>query len=246
MAGQITVTIVKDGADLAIHGARMFARCAKEAVDERGAFYVAVSGGSTPRAMHRLLAETAYREKIPWQDVHLFWVDDRCVPHRDPASNVGAAKKDFIEKVPLPQNRIYAMPTDVSPEDGARNYRQKVALVPAAPSGFPLFDMIFLGMGSDGHTASLFPGQAALEEKTHWIVAVKGGHPDVYRLTMTLPVLNQARHVVFLVSGKAKSSIVKAVLEDRRRAFPAEHVSPVDGHLTWLLDRDAASLLSRV
>jgi 6-phosphogluconolactonase len=246
MAEHITVTIVEDDAALATQGAEMFVRCVREAMDKRGASFVAVSGGATPRAMHRLLAEPPYQKKISWQDLHLYWVDDRCVPYSDPASNFGMAREDFIEKVPLQKKQVHAMPTEMAPEDGALQYHEEVALVPMAPSGYPRFDAVFLGIGSDGHTASLFPGHTALEKEGHWIVAVKGGDPDVYRLTMTLPVLNQARHIVFLASGEKKASIVKAVLEDKQKIFPAERILPVDGHLTWLVNRAAGSLLSTV
>jgi len=240
-----TVTIVEDSQGLAKRAADLFVTAAKEAAAEKRTFYAAVSGGSTPRAMHRLLAKSPYRDEIPWEVLHLFWVDDRCVSFDDPASNFGTAGKDFLSKVPVPEGQLHPMPTKAPPEKGAATYEKEMARhLPVSPSGFPRFDMIFLGIGLDGHTASLFPGQGAVEEKWMWVLAVKGGNPDVHRLTMTLPVLNNARQIVFLVTGTEKAPVARAVLEDKDVAVPASRVHPVDGCVTWLLDRDAASMLS--
>ena len=238
------VTIVKDPDELSQTAATLFVRSSKEAVKDRGAFFVAVSGGSTPRSMHRLLAKTPYCQEIAWKQMHLFWVDDRCVPYSNPASNFGVAKNDFLSKVPLLEKQIHAMPTAIAPEKGAAQYERELGLVPISGSGFPCFDLIFLGIGSDGHTASLFPGQGMLTEKKRWVTVVKGGNPNVYRITLTFGVLNQARHIVFLVSGAGKASIVQAVLEHEDRSLPAQRICPEDGRLTWLLDKSAASQLS--
>jgi 6-phosphogluconolactonase len=193
-----------------------------------------------------MLAKEPYRSQIPWDKTHIFWVDERCVPEDNPASNYGEAKKDFLDQVPIPGENIHPMPGDASPEDGAIKYQQElIDFFQQGDGEFPVFDLILLGIGMDGHTASLFPGQRALEEKTKLIVAVKGGDPDINRLTMTYPVINRARQILFLVSGKRKAAVVKAILEEGKALLPARYVHPLKGKLIWLLDRDSASELPK-
>ncbi len=238
--------IADDPSDLAREAADLFVRSAREGIEARGGFFAALSGGATPRETHRLLAEPPYLGAIPWKDTHLFWVDERCVAYTHPASNFGAAKEDLLSKIPIAEERVYPMPTTLLPEDGAARYAKDLeAFLPRDPGGVPRLDLIFLGIGDDGHTASLFPGQESLEEQKRWIVAVKGGIPDVHRLTMTLPVLNRGRRIVFLVSGKKKASVVKSILERKDAFLPAARLRPVDGRLTWLLDAEAASMISK-
>lgn len=232
--------------DLARRGAGIFSQVANKSFEKRGRFIVAISGGSTPRGMHRMLGEEPFRSNIPWENTDIFWVDERCVPENDPASNYGAAKKDFLDRVPVPKAQIHPMPGEGSPENGALHYQRELLKVFQAGAGeLPVFDLIFLGLGTDGHTASLFPGQSSLKEKKRLVVSVKGGNPNVSRLTMTFPVLNRAGHIVFLVSGRDKASILKTVLKSEKAGFPAQRIHPLSERLTWLLDREAASLLSR-
>jgi len=237
--------IVKDNpTHLAQTAATIFSGTARTSVSEKERFVVAISGGSTPRTMHRMLAQEPYRSEIPWDKTHIFWVDDRCVPVNDRASNYGAVKKDLLERIPIPGEQIHPMPGEAPPEDGAIKYQGVLMNFFQLEEGqFPIFDLIFLGMGPDGHTASLFPGQRALNEKKRLVVAVKGGSPDVNRLTMTYPVLNRAGQIVFLVSGKGKCEILKTAFENREARLPAQKIRPINGGLIWLLDRDAASLL---
>jgi 6-phosphogluconolactonase len=244
--GDPILIIADDPSSLARGAAGLFVRSAREGIVARGAFFAALSGGATPRETHRLLAQSPHVEAIPWKDTHLFWVDERCVAYTDPASNFGAAKKDFLSKIPMAEERIHPMPATVLPEDGATRYTKDLeAFLPQGPGGVPRFDLIFLGIGADGHTASLFPGQEPLEEQERWIVAVKGGNPGIHRLTMTLPVLNGGRQIIFLVSGKDKAPVVRKILEKEEVALPAGRVRPVDGQVTWLLDAEAASMLSK-
>ena len=237
--------IIKDNTtDLAVTSADIFAMRARHCIAQKGQFVVALSGGSTPRDMHRMLAGEPYLSCIPWNHVHVFWVDERCLPEDDDASNYGLARKDFLDQVPIPTRQIYPMRGVASPEEGAAMYEVKLkAFFRVGEGGFPVFDLIFLGVGKDGHTASLFAKQRTLDERQRWVVAVKGGSPDVNRLTMTYPVLNHARQIVFLVSGKEKSQVLRAILEEGQTALPAQRIRPVSGKLTWLLDREAASLL---
>ncbi len=244
MAANMQIIIEDDPMGLALRGVRIFSTSARESVNRNGRFVVALSGGSTPRRMNEMLGEETYCLKIPWDKVYLFWVDERCVPENDEASNYGAAKRAFLESVPIPKAHIYPMPGEISPEAGASSYEENIRdFFHLTETGKPIFDSILLGVGKDGHTASLFPGQKALEEGERLVVAVKGGEPNVSRLTLTYPVLNRARHIVFLASGKSKAEILKTILESKEMSLPAQKIQPVNGKLTWLLDQDAASLL---
>lgn len=243
----ITEVLIEDNATrLARKGTDIFLGSAKTSVFHKGSFVVAVSGGSTPRAMHRMLGEEPFVSEIPWEKTHIFWVDERCVPFTDSASNYGAFKSDFICRAPITPDHIHPMPAEDVPSDGAKRYEEELLRFFQLKEGqFPVFDLVMLGIGKDGHTAALFPGTSALEEKERLVVPVKGGNPFVYRLTLTLPVLNRAGQVVFLVSGKGKAGTVEAILERKDESLPAGKVRPSYGRLTWLLDRDAASLLTR-
>jgi len=238
------IIIRDDLVDLSTAGTHIFAMTARDSVAEKGRFVVAVSGGSTPRLMHRMLSGTPYSSEIPWDKTHIFWVDERCVPENNPASNYESAKNDFLDHVPIPLKQVHYIPGRIPPEEGELQYQQNlIDLFQVKEGEFPAFDLIFLGIGADGHTASLFPGHHALNEKKRLVMAVKGGDPDVFRLTMTYPVLNHARHVIFLVSGKDKAAIVRALFEDSHALLPAQRIQPLSGALTWLLDREAASAL---
>jgi 6-phosphogluconolactonase len=244
MTNKQTIIIDSGFTDLANKGAEIFSRTAIESIEKRGRFAVAISGGSTPRNMHRMLAEEPYLSDIPWQKTHIFWVDERCVPENDPASNFGLATEDFLDQVSISQNQIHPMPVETSPEKGAEIYQNKLLdFFHLQNEEFPAFDLIFLGIGTDGHTASLFPGQSALNEMKRWVVAVKGGNPDVNRITLTLPVINRGKQIVFMISGKEKASVVKTALKGIQSELPAQLVRPLKGTLIWLLDREAASLL---
>ena len=237
--------IARDNAlQVAVTAVDIFTTAAENAVRDRGRYMVALSGGSTPRGMHRMFADESYFSVIPWNKIHIFWVDERCVPVNSRSSNFGAAKRDFLLKVPIQADQIHAMPGHTRPEAGALGYQQELTEFFRLEQGrFPVFDIIFLGMGSDGHTASLFPGHKALDEKNRLIVAVKGGNPYVSRLTMTLPVINNARRVVFLVCGAEKADTLRVAFEDESAGLPVQQIRPRDGELMWLLDKEAASLL---
>ncbi|MCP4667902.1 MAG: 6-phosphogluconolactonase [Deltaproteobacteria bacterium] len=238
--------VVKDNpADVARTGAMIFQAAAKTAIRQRGAFMVALSGGDSPRGMHRTLAQKPFSSEVPWNKTDIFWVDERCVSESDPDSNYGAAREAFLGHLPLPPEQIHAMPGEVPPEKGARKYEEALIRVFGLKEGrFPIFDMIFLGMGKDGHTASLFPGQKALDEKQRLVVAVQGGDPHINRLTMTLPLINRARQIVFLVSGIEKAETLRSVFEERAVGLPVQRIRPLEGNVIWLLDCEAASLLT--
>ena len=225
-------------------GAEIFSQAAKESVEKRGHFAVAVSGGSTPRSMHNMLGEEPFYSDIPWDKTDIFWVDERCVPENDPASNFGLAKKDFLDKIPISQNQIHPMPIEASPEKGAGIYQGILSdFFHLQKRELPVFDLIFLGTGMDGHTASLFPGEKSLDESKRLVISVKGGDPYVSRLTMTFPVLNHARKIILMVSGKNKAGVVKTIIEFPKARLPVQKIQPVNGTLTWLLDSESASML---
>ena len=209
--------------------ADLTARAVAEAVAERGRCSLVLAGGSTPRRTHELLARTP---GLAWEAVHVFLGDERCVPPHDPASNLTMARATLIDRVPLPPGNLHAMHCPDGPEQGAKRY---AADLEAFFGGPPAFDVVMLGMGADGHTASLFPGHAALES-AEWAVAVDGrdGRPPVDRVSLTLAALNRARLVVFLVSGAAKSALVEAMAADPEAAagrWPAARVRAA--RLVW-------------
>jgi 6-phosphogluconolactonase len=239
--------IATDADDLAFKAAELFTASAREHVDQKGCFVVALSGGSTPRGMHRLLATPPALTEVPWEHTHLFWVDERCVPASDPESNLGTAWRDLLRDLPIPRENIHFIRGDFPPEEAAEEYQMELTQFFHLGKGeFPVFDLIFLGMGKDGHTASLFPGQNALKEESRLVIAVKGGTPHVGRTTMTYPVLNRARRIVFLVAGIEKAETVRALLEGEQPELPAAKIKPFQGDMIWLLDREAASLLTSV
>lgn len=237
--------IIKNNPDhAAIEGAEIFKYAAVKAFSSRRNFFVALSGGSTPRIMNRLLDQPPFIKEIPWKKTHIFWVDDRCVDYSDPASNYGTAKKDFIDRAPIPENHVHPMPFDPPHDKAAKAYQNEIEKSFNITEGtIPVFDLIFLGIGTDGHTASLFPETSVLDEKEKLIVSVKGGNPYVNRLTMTFPVINHAKHIVVLANGKKKAEIIKRVIIDKDPLLPAQRINPVNGKLTWILDKEAGALL---
>ncbi len=239
--------IAADPDDLAFRGSELFKAAARVCVGQRGRFVVALSGGSTPRGMHRLLASPSALTEVPWEHIHLFWVDERCVPASDPDSNLGMAWRDLLRHLPLPRENIHFVRGDYPPEEAAEEYQLELSrFFELAEGEFPIFDLVFLGMGKDGHTASLFPGLSALNEESRLAMAVKGGTPNVNRVTLTFPLLNRARQIVFLVAGREKAETVKALVQDSGPELPAARVKPLQGDVIWLLDQEAASLLAKV
>jgi len=241
------IIVAENPQDLAQKGAELFCLSADRCIKQKRPFRVAISGGSTPRAMHRILAaEPCFKKKF-WGGTHIFWVDERMVPAGHPASNFSAAWDDFLEKVAIPAPHVHPMPFEAEPEAGAAIYEKALkAHFQTTGGDLPVFDLIFLGIGTDGHTASLLPGFSPERSAHRWVLAVKGGDPDVYRLTMNYHLLNQAAHVVFLVSGKGKARIVKTIFESRKANLPAQRIKPVSGKLTWLMDKAALSQLDNV
>ncbi len=223
-------------------------RAANEAVAQRGRFTIALSGGSTPKNLYTLLATNA-RTSLPWDRMYFFWSDERHVPPNDPESNYSMAEEAMLSKVPVAAGNVFRVPTE-NPDAAAaaEAYEQTLRKFFAMEAGqVPRFDLILLGMGPDGHTASLFPETAALREKSRLVVANWVEKLKTSRITFTLPLLNAARCVAFLVSGTDKASAIHEVREGKApgEQYPAKLVRPGDGKLIWFLDRAAASGLTQ-
>jgi 6-phosphogluconolactonase len=239
------IRISNDSAELFKAGAAEFALLAASAVHRKGSFSVALSGGSTPKGLYTLLA-SKQAPAVPWAETSIFFSDERFVPPDDPESNFRMANQTLLSKVPLPSANVFPMRTEQSnPEEVAVQYESAIENHFASrPGQIPTFDLILLGLGPDGHTASLFPGSAALEEHNHLVVSNWVEKFKAYRLTFTYPIINHAASVIFLVSGSDKAEIVEEVFEHPEAKLPAQGVMPSNGKLLWLIDRNAASQLS--
>ena len=216
------------------------ARAAAELFVARKPKTVALSGGSTPKLLFELLADPnePFRDQISWSDIHFFWSDERHVPPDHPDSNFRMANEAMLSRVPVAQNNIHRVPSEnPSAAEAASEYEQ--ILIDTTHQSLPQLDLILLGLGPDGHTASIFPGSEVLHETKRLVAAPWVEKFQTYRITMTLPLLNNAASVVFLVSGAEKAKIVKEVIEGPER-YPAQAVKPAHGELLWMLDKDAA------
>lgn len=237
------VVILPDPEALAHEAARRFVALAREAAGSRERFSVALAGGSTPSRLYRLLAEEPYRSQVPWDAVHLFWGDERCVAPGDPGSNYRMAEENLTSRVPVRPEHIHRVRGELEPATAARDYEQEIQDFFCGPHA--RFDLILLGLGEDGHTASLFPNSPALAETERLVAAATAVYQDrpAQRVTFTLPVLNSARQVLFLVTGSAKAAAVQAAMEGADERLPARQIQPAAGQLTWMLDAEAARLL---
>ncbi len=236
--------VIRETSDhLFAEAAHRLIAAADEDAAARGAFHLAMSGGSTPEGLYRLLAGPPWEGKIPWDRLHVWFGDERCVPPGDPASNYRMAREAWLDQTPLPEDRVHRMPGEAPPEEGAQSYAQELAQhLPLAPDGTPVFDLVLLGLGSDGHVASLFPGTEALQASSpvaaNYVPALQ-----VWRLTITLPVINAARRVWLLVTGPEKAAIIaRARQGGSEQSLPVRCLEP-GGQWLWLLDRKAAGHL---
>ena len=239
-----SLNVSKDAGELVEELAAAFYKLSERAVEERGRFTVALSGGSTPKALYERLSKPDYKTKIQWDKAYFFLGDERCVAHSDPGSNFLMASNALFDKIG-PTNLFPTTDQDTNPEAAAANYEATIQKVFELKAGeFPTFDLILLGLGPDGHTASLFPDSKALTEKKRLFVANFVEKFKSYRLTMTFPVINKAREIIFMVSGKGKADILKKVLDANTSQYPSQHVDALSGNLEWFVDQDAASNLN--
>jgi 6-phosphogluconolactonase len=237
------IRILADLSEVSFRAAETAVGIINETVSRSGRCSLVLSGGSTPRTFHQLLA-TTFRDRIPWPEVHVFWGDERYVPHDDDSSNYRMARETLLDRVPCPPENVHPMPTHFpDPDAAARDYQ--TTLERYWQNAGPQFDLALLGVGPDGHTASLFPGDAALRERVRLVVGVSVNAEPPRRLTLTFPALTRSAHVHFLVSGREKASAVSHVLSGANQTlYPAAGVRPSNGWVVWWLDRDAASALT--
>jgi 6-phosphogluconolactonase len=238
------VRVLADPDTLAEAAAKLVAEQAQSAIAARGRFSIALSGGSTPRALHEKLAAPPLRDQIDWPRVHVFFGDERCVPPDDEQSNYRMARDKLLSRVPIAEANVHRMRGELPPEEAAAQY--EADLKAYFGSDAPALDLVLLGMGDNGHTASLFPGLQAVHEQTRWVMAEYVAEVGMWRLTLTPVILNQPRCAVFLVAGAAKASMLKRILEGPANPseLPAQAIHPVTGELLWLVDSAAAADLT--
>ena len=228
--------ILQDLEALSHRAADIFSDIAGACIKKKSRFTVALSGGSTPKRLYELLSKIEFSDKIYWPKVEFYWGDERCVPPSDERSNYKSAVNALLSKVPMREENVHRIKGELGPEEAARAYEDELRGSFDLRSGLPVFDLIVLGMGADGHTASLFPGSPALKERERLCIAVLDMAPP--RVTLTLPVINNASNVMFLVAGKEKAGVLSQVLAGKGD-YPAGLVKPVHGKVIWVVDKEA-------
>jgi 6-phosphogluconolactonase len=243
MADNTEIHILNDVPELFQAAAAEFVTLASQFVATTGRFTVVLSGGSTPKGMYALLASGKFPE-IPWDKIYFFWGDERHVPPDHPESNYRMAKEVLLSKVPVPEGNIFRIASEKDAETAAREYENTLqSFFQLKPGEFPRFDLLLLGMGPDGHAASLFPASKALQERTRLVVSNWVEKFKTDRITFTYPVLNNARNILFMAAGAEKALALQEVLTLKAAGPPAGRIHPENGKLVWLVDRAAASLL---
>lgn len=243
MAIPSNVFVFDNPVQLALAAAECFVECAQQLNHALDRFSVALSGGNTPKRVYELLATERFKNRVDWSRVHLFFGDERAVPPDHPDSNYAMVYEALISKVPIPAKNVCRIIGEGDAHASAQLYENQLKTF-FAGAARPRFDLVFLGMGEDGHTASLFPGSDALNEKSKWVVATRMGQTKPDRITLTLPVFNRAARIIFLVTGEEKAQVLKQVLRPQAGSphLPAREIQPV-GRLEWLVDKAAAALL---
>jgi 6-phosphogluconolactonase len=234
------IKVLPDAAAVAYEAAERVVAAANRAADEGRTFSIALAGGSTPKALYELLASDAFKSRVDWAKVEIFFGDERNVPPDHKDSNYRMAHQALLSRVPIPGDNVYRMAGELDAEEAAKEYGQTLK----EKFGDGGLDMVLLGMGDDGHTASLFPETAALDEKKHRAVANHVPKLNAWRITLSAPFINRAREVLILVAGASKATRVREVLEEvpDPRRLPVQLIQPVEGTLTWLIDAGAAGM----
>ena len=239
------IQIYPDLESLSRAAAARLVRQAEQAVAARGRFGVALSGGRTPRRTYELLGQAPWKDQGPWDRTFVFWGDERCVPLNDARSNARLAREAWLDRVPIPRGQVHPIECGAAPAAAAARY--EALLREFFGGGPPCLDLVLLGLGEDGHTASLFPGSPVLHEQQLWVAPVYVAEQEFHRVTLTAPILNQAAAVAFLVAGAAKAAVVREVLQGPRDPLrlPAQLIRPEAGELHWLVDAAAAGALEK-
>ena len=243
----VHIAIFDDKHTLSQNVAEYIMRIVKESIALYGRFTIALTGRTTPGEAYSLLGSEPIKSQIDWQRVHIFWGDERCVPQNNPDSNFYLAQEVLLDKIAIPKSHIHPMPADQPDRDVASQAYTVEMQHTFGTNGIPSFDLIHLGMGPEGHTASLFPHQASLHEIHRLVMPVSVPKPPPDGLTFTPPLLNAARHVLFLVTGSDKAEALHAVLEGEYQPdeYPAQIVRPTNGEVVWMLDRAVAQKIQR-
>jgi len=219
---------------------------AKKCVSSNGRFTISLSGGRTPQAIYALLSEIPFRDQMPWEKTFFFWGDERCVPLTDEKNNSHQARLALFDKITIPSSNVFPIPVDELPVAAASDYEKEIKLF--FESDAPQFDLILLGLGENGHTASLFPDTGVVNEKSVGVREVYSKEEKIFRVTMTAPLINLAHEIMFLVTGANKASVLKKVLTASFQPdkLPAQLIKPVNGALHWFIDRPAANLIAQI
>lgn len=244
MSNPQNVIVFDSPEEVATAGAKRFVSYGQKAIDDHDVFAVALAGGNTPKRMYQLLASDNFRNQINWTNVHLFFGDERCVPPDHPDSNYRLAHEALISRVQIPAPNVHPISGEGDPINNAKLYEDELRSFFAGHE-WPRFDLELLGLGTDGHTASLFPRTPALRETRSWVAANRVERLGTFRITLTVPAINSAANILFLVTGVEKAASLAAVINGppQPELLPAQLIKPSDGSLAWLVDREAASRL---
>jgi len=241
---QPALKIFPNIAELHKVAADLFLTIASNAVSVNGIFYVSLSGGTTPQGLYHLLALSPFKEQIPWTKTHIFWGDERLVSPNDPGSNYGQLTDILLNQIPIPSENIHRMKGELDPQNAVDDYKDQLRQSALGGAQWPIFDLALMGMGHDGHTASLFPGPISTREKEEPVIAVTADYDSrpANRITLTPLVFNETQHVIFLVTGANKSTALTAILNGpyQPEIWPAQRIQPKQGTTIWLVDEAAA------
>jgi 6-phosphogluconolactonase len=242
------IEVLKNGNELSQKFAGWLMHYINVSLQTKDLFTIALSGGNTPKKLYQLLASDPYKDQIDWQKLHIFWGDERYVPHDDERNNAKMAFDVLLDHVPVPKSQIHIMRTDIDPETSASEYEKLLHNyfpLTTNDSRLKTFDLVLLGLGDNAHTLSLFPGYDIVHEKEHWVKAFFLREQEMYRISLTAPVVNLARRIAFLATGEDKAEAVKHVIngEFNPDLYPAQTIKPISGELFWFLDEWAAGEL---
>jgi 6-phosphogluconolactonase len=238
-----SIHVFKDVAELCTATADFIIELADKCITANGQFVLVLSGGSTPNELYKLLATAPYQKRMPWKNTIIFWGDERCVGLDDKLNNAYVAKSLLLDKIDIPADNLHITPVNLPPAAAAVAYEQD--LKHFFKNELPKFDLIFLGLGENAHTASLFPGTAVLHEKDRWVKEVYVEEQKMFRVTMTAPVINNAQNIIFLVTGKSKADVLHTIFDSayEPEEYPAQLIQPTNGNLYWYVDEAAAALV---